>query len=278
MNNDVFVDWKQNVNEVTVRLRCGEGVQRIEDINTTFTDTHCHVHFPDGRQWSCQLQEEIEASCSRVQHKEKGGFLHVIMHKKIPFHIWPSLKSNKKEKETFPIETKKEKELEGKPVASESSEKSRVSSTQPNQQPPPTPAHSESRRGGSKAERGVKRGLKNKQACDKTTTDSAGVKGGAGDGSAPTSKPVAVTQGEPQEPSAKRTVTQLPAATKEATSPADRDAHTHLPAGRSPQTQRRDGDNKGGGEEQRAGVAAGSHTNKTQVRNAVVFFYLESQS
>lgn len=44
--SDVFVDWKQNVNEVTVRLRCGEGVHRIEDINTTFTDTHCHVCFP----------------------------------------------------------------------------------------------------------------------------------------------------------------------------------------------------------------------------------------
>uniref|UniRef100_A0A673CKS2 ubiquitinyl hydrolase 1 n=1 Tax=Sphaeramia orbicularis TaxID=375764 RepID=A0A673CKS2_9TELE len=88
----VFVDWKQNVNEVIVRLRCGEGVQRIEDINTTFTDTHCHVCFPDGRQWSCYLQEEIEASCSRVQYKEKGGFLHLVMHKKIPFHIWPSLK------------------------------------------------------------------------------------------------------------------------------------------------------------------------------------------
>uniref|UniRef100_A0AAQ5ZXY0 ubiquitinyl hydrolase 1 n=1 Tax=Amphiprion ocellaris TaxID=80972 RepID=A0AAQ5ZXY0_AMPOC len=91
-SSDLFVDWRQNVNEVTVRLRCGEGVQRIEDINTTFTDTHCNVSFPDGRQWSCQLQEEIEASCSRVQYKEKGGFLHLIMHKKIPFHIWPSLK------------------------------------------------------------------------------------------------------------------------------------------------------------------------------------------
>uniref|UniRef100_A0A671VD52 ubiquitinyl hydrolase 1 n=1 Tax=Sparus aurata TaxID=8175 RepID=A0A671VD52_SPAAU len=94
VKKDVFVDWKQNVNEVTVRLRCGEGVQRIEDINTTFTDTHCHVCFPDGREWSCQLQEEIEASCSRVQYKEKGGLLHLIMQKKIPFHIWPSLKSS----------------------------------------------------------------------------------------------------------------------------------------------------------------------------------------
>lgn len=42
----MFVDWKQNANEVIVKLRCGEGVQRIEDINTTFTDTHCHVRFP----------------------------------------------------------------------------------------------------------------------------------------------------------------------------------------------------------------------------------------
>uniref|UniRef100_A0A667X3F1 ubiquitinyl hydrolase 1 n=1 Tax=Myripristis murdjan TaxID=586833 RepID=A0A667X3F1_9TELE len=88
---DVFVDWKQNANEVIVRLRCGEGVQRTEDVSTTFTDTHCHARFPDGRQWGCRLQEEIEASCSRVQFKEKGGFLLLTMHKKIPFHIWPSL-------------------------------------------------------------------------------------------------------------------------------------------------------------------------------------------
>uniref|UniRef100_A0AAQ5YEU5 ubiquitinyl hydrolase 1 n=1 Tax=Amphiprion ocellaris TaxID=80972 RepID=A0AAQ5YEU5_AMPOC len=144
-SSDLFVDWRQNVNEVTVRLRCGEGVQRIEDINTTFTDTHCNVSFPDGRQWSCQLQEEIEASCSRVQYKEKGGFLHLIMHKKIPFHIWPSLK-----KEAAPTETKND----SKPIALESSEKPKLSSPQP----PSSPAHStESRRSGGKAERGVKR-------------------------------------------------------------------------------------------------------------------------
>ncbi|XP_031142111.1 ubiquitin carboxyl-terminal hydrolase 19 isoform X2 [Sander lucioperca] len=284
VKKDVFVDWKQNVNEVTVRLRCGEGVQRVEDINTTFTDTHCNVCFPDGRQWSCQLQEEIEASCSRVQYKEKGGFLHVIMHKKIPFHIWPSLKSNKKEKEAVPAETKKDKELEVKPVALASLEKPKMSSSQPKlqPQPPSSPAHSESRRSGGKAERGVKRGIKNKPACDKATTDSVGVK--AGDGPTTTSKPVAATQGEPQEPSAKRTVVQLPRTTKEAPSPANRDAqsaestvasgkapHTHLPAGRSPQTQHRDVDNRaerlGNGQEQKPGVpvAAGSHTNKTQV-------------
>ncbi|XP_018534302.1 ubiquitin carboxyl-terminal hydrolase 19 isoform X2 [Lates calcarifer] len=283
VKKDVFVDWKQNVNEVTVRLRCGEGVQRIEDISTNFTDTHCHVCFPDGRQWSCQLQEEIEASCSRVQYKEKGGFLHVIMHKKIPFHIWPSLKSNKKEKEkeAAPTETKNDKEPEIKDVPSEPLEKPKLSSPQP--QPPSSPAHSESRRSSGKAERGVKRCLKNKPACDRATVDTAGVKGGAGDGSATTNKPVTVTGGEqqPQEPSAKRTIVRLPKTTKEATSPADKDthsvksngkaSHTHLPAGRSPQTQRRDGDNRaerlGSGQEQKPGVAvaAASHTNKTQV-------------
>uniref|UniRef100_A0A674NRL2 ubiquitinyl hydrolase 1 n=1 Tax=Takifugu rubripes TaxID=31033 RepID=A0A674NRL2_TAKRU len=94
IKKDVFVDWKQNVNEVTVRLRCGDGIQRKEDVDTSFTDKSCHVSFPDGRHWSCLLQEEIEASCSRVLYKEKGGFLHVIMQKKIPFHIWPSLKVN----------------------------------------------------------------------------------------------------------------------------------------------------------------------------------------
>ncbi|XP_044066779.1 ubiquitin carboxyl-terminal hydrolase 19 isoform X2 [Siniperca chuatsi] len=286
VKKDVFVDWKQNVNEVTVRLRCGEGVQRIEDIITTFTDTHCHVCFPDGRQWSCQLQEEIEASCSRVQYKEKGGFLHVIMQKKIPFHIWPSLKSNKKEKEAVPTETKNDKELEMKPVALESSEKPKLSSLQPQlqPQPPSSPAHSESRRSGGKAERGVKRCLKNKAACE-ATTDSVGVKGGAGDGSVTTSKPVKVTRGEqqPQEPSAKRTVVRLPKTTKEATSLANTDTHsvkstvangkaphTHLPAGRSPQMQHKDGDNRtgrlGSGQEQKPGVAvaAASHNNKTQ--------------
>uniref|UniRef100_A0A665X5W5 ubiquitinyl hydrolase 1 n=1 Tax=Echeneis naucrates TaxID=173247 RepID=A0A665X5W5_ECHNA len=299
-SNNVFVDWKQNVNEVIVRLRCGEGVQRIEDISTTFTDTHCHVCFPDGRQWSCQLQEEIEASCSRVQYKEKGGFLHVILHKKIPFHIWPSLKvshifnyhffnytnwhslrlwlngtlalflsvlqSNKKEK-TASTEVKSDKEVEMKPVAFDSSEKTK----QLHPQAPTSPGHSESRRSSSKGERAVKRCLKNKLVCDKSATDSAEVKGEAEEDSATISKPVAAAKGEqqPQEPSPKRTIIQLPKATKEATSPAGRDMHTiksngkdphaHLPAGRSPQTQRNNGDNRaerlGSGQEHKPGAA-----------------------
>uniref|UniRef100_I3IZD7 ubiquitinyl hydrolase 1 n=1 Tax=Oreochromis niloticus TaxID=8128 RepID=I3IZD7_ORENI len=231
-STDVFVDWKQNVNEVTVRLCCGEGVQRIEDINTTFTDTHCNVDFPDGRQWSCQLQEEIEASCSKVQYKEKGGFLHLIMHKKIPFHIWPSLKV------------------------------SRIKL-----------------RGVSKS--CVKRSLKTKLTGEKATTDSAGVKSTAGDGSTSSSKPVTVTRAEQphQEPSAKRTVVRLPKTSKDAAS-ADlpsvmstaangKSTCAHLPAGRSPQTERKSGDNRSEtrGSGQKQGAEAAPMVNLQYVKN-----------
>ncbi|XP_071783636.1 ubiquitin carboxyl-terminal hydrolase 19 isoform X2 [Centroberyx gerrardi] len=293
---DVFVDWKQNANEVIVRLRCGEGVQRVEDVSTTFTDTHCHARIPDGRQWDCRLQEEIEASCSRVQYKEKGGFLLLTMQKKIPFHIWPSLMSNKKEKEPVTTETKNGKEQFSLPVANgemksvglESVEKPKLSSSQPQPQPPSSPAHSEPRRSGGKAERAAKRSLKNKPAGDKTAGESIGVKGGPGDGTATTSKPVTVTGGDqqPLEPSAKRTTVRPSKTTKEATPLDDRDthspkataangkaSHTHPPAGRSSQTQHRDGDNRAerldNGQEHKPGVAtaAASHTqsSKTQV-------------
>ncbi|KAG7235212.1 hypothetical protein INR49_030615 [Caranx melampygus] len=207
------------------------------------------------------------------------------MHKKIPFHIWPSLKSNKKEKEkpAAPTEPKNDKEPGIKPVGLESSEKPK----QLHPHPPSSPVHSEIRRSSGKAERGVKRCLKNK-----ATTDSVGSKGGGGDGSATTptttttsssSKSVPITKAEqqPQEPSAKRTIIRPPKTTKEASSAADRDTHsaksngkaphTHQAAGRSPQTQSREGDNRaerlGSGQEQKPGtaVAAASHTNKTQV-------------
>ncbi|RVE70203.1 hypothetical protein OJAV_G00062130 [Oryzias javanicus] len=230
VKKDVFVDWKQNDNEVTVRLRCGDGVQRVDDINTNFTDTNCNVSFPDGREWSCQLQEEIEASCSRVQYKEKGGFLHLIMHKKIPFHIWPSLKSNKKVKQASAPLTKKEM----KSVSTDSSEKLKLSSLQPH--PPSSPSHSESRR--SKAERSLKRCLKNKSS-DKTPGDLSGAKGEASEtGTRPAA---AITPGEPQplEPSTKRPIVRPSKTTKGAERSAAVSG-SKTTNGRSPQTPRKD--------------------------------------
>uniref|UniRef100_A0A3Q3G492 ubiquitinyl hydrolase 1 n=1 Tax=Labrus bergylta TaxID=56723 RepID=A0A3Q3G492_9LABR len=195
--------------------------------------------------------------------------------------LFTLFQSNKKEKEAVTTETKNDKEPE-KAVALDSSEIPRLSSSQPS----PSHAQSESRRSGGKA---VKRCLKNKPVGDKATTDSLGAKGGTGEGSATTSKPVTAARGEQQEPSAKRTVVQPPKTPKEdAASPADRDTksakstvvngkapHTHLPAGRSPQTQREDGDNRSqrleSGQDQKPGVPVAtpvSHTNKTQVRKS----------
>ncbi|XP_014911878.1 ubiquitin carboxyl-terminal hydrolase 19 [Poecilia latipinna] len=208
VKKDVFVDWKQNVNEVTVRLRCGDGVQRIEDINTTFTDTQCNVSFPDGRQWSCQLQEEIEASCSKAQYKEKGGFLHLILHKKIPFHIWPSLKSNKKEKDVARPESRNET----KPSTLKSSEKARLALEQLQPRPPSSPAHNEQSRSAGRPERVFKRCFKNK-AGDKVAADSVQVKKGSDDRSGASIVPRAAAKGE--QPSQEHTL-RLPNMSKDA--------------------------------------------------------------
>nr|XP_023681613.1 ubiquitin carboxyl-terminal hydrolase 19 isoform X2 [Paramormyrops kingsleyae] len=102
---DMFFDWKQNANEVIVKLRSGDGITRVEDVSADFSDTACQINFPDGRQWSCHLHAEIESSCSKVQYKEKGSYLQLVMQKKIPFNSWPSLTRNKKDDEPMKIKT-----------------------------------------------------------------------------------------------------------------------------------------------------------------------------
>ncbi|KAK7883974.1 hypothetical protein WMY93_027097 [Mugilogobius chulae] len=132
VKKDVFVDWKQNASDVIVRLRCGDGVQSAEDVSSSFSDTQALVTFPDGREWRCVLQEEIEASCSRVQFKEKTGLLHLVLHKKIPFHIWPSLMSNKKKEDIQNQQSVlKKSESKGGSEKSKVSQKSCTTTTQP---------------------------------------------------------------------------------------------------------------------------------------------------
>uniref|UniRef100_A0A674ESH0 ubiquitinyl hydrolase 1 n=1 Tax=Salmo trutta TaxID=8032 RepID=A0A674ESH0_SALTR len=263
MTKDVFVDWKQNANEVTVRLRCGEGVQSVEDVTTTFTDTDCQACFPDGRQWDCHLHEEIEGSCSKVQYKEKCGFLLLVMHKKIPFHSWPSLKQTKKEKEPVNVQAKNGKEQKPPPVVKpeksvpETADKPKLST-----HPSAPLAQSEQRRG--KVERGVKRTMKNKPAADRPES---GLKAAEEGQTRPVSK------GDlPQEPCAKRTA-RPPKASKDPTSQTPKDTHpkstangkphTPTPTGRDPQTYTA-GDNRverlGNGHECTTPEMAVSHT------------------
>uniref|UniRef100_A0A8C5WIX8 ubiquitinyl hydrolase 1 n=1 Tax=Leptobrachium leishanense TaxID=445787 RepID=A0A8C5WIX8_9ANUR len=87
----MVIDWKQNSGEVIVKLNAGSGTLNMDELNTEFTDTDCVISFPGGHKWSCCFHEEIEGSCSKVQYKEKGNFLQLVLQKKIPLNKWPSL-------------------------------------------------------------------------------------------------------------------------------------------------------------------------------------------
>ncbi|XP_060622483.2 ubiquitin carboxyl-terminal hydrolase 19 isoform X2 [Anolis sagrei] len=87
---DLLLDWKQNADEVIVKLSLGGGIPKTEEVDASFTDTSCLIKLPGGRQWSCQFYQEIESSCSKVQFK-KGNILQLVLQKKIPLHTWASL-------------------------------------------------------------------------------------------------------------------------------------------------------------------------------------------
>ncbi|NXU36211.1 UBP19 hydrolase, partial [Drymodes brunneopygia] len=91
---ELLLDWKQNADEIIIKLNLGTGALKEEDVHAKFTDTDCVVKLPDGRQWSCQFYEEIEGSCSKIQCK-KGNFLQLVLQKKIPLHNWSSLLKRK---------------------------------------------------------------------------------------------------------------------------------------------------------------------------------------
>ncbi|NWU15795.1 UBP19 hydrolase, partial [Cephalopterus ornatus] len=93
---ELLLDWKQNADEIIVKLNLGSGALKVEDVDSAFTDTDCVIKLPDGRQWSCQFYEEIEGSCSKVQCK-KGNFLQLVLQKKIPLHTWSSLLKRRKD-------------------------------------------------------------------------------------------------------------------------------------------------------------------------------------
>ncbi|NXG24235.1 UBP19 hydrolase, partial [Grallaria varia] len=93
---ELLLDWKQNADEIIVKLNLGSGALKVEDVDAAFTDTDCVLKLPDGRQWSCQFYEEIESSCSKMQCK-KGNFLQLVLQKKIPLHTWSSLLKRRKD-------------------------------------------------------------------------------------------------------------------------------------------------------------------------------------
>ncbi|XP_053576788.1 ubiquitin carboxyl-terminal hydrolase 19 isoform X2 [Bombina bombina] len=104
-NKDMLIDWKQNSGEVIVKLNTGSSVFNMDQLNAEFTDTECVINFPEGQQWCCNFHQEIEGSCSKIQYKEKGNFLQLILQKKIPLNKWPTL-YKKKKKETIKEQAK----------------------------------------------------------------------------------------------------------------------------------------------------------------------------
>lgn len=87
---EVLLDWKQNADEVMVKLRVGAGPLRLEEVDAAFTDTDCVVRFPGGQQWRGVFYAEIESSRAKVQAR-KGGLLQLALPKKVPLLTWPSL-------------------------------------------------------------------------------------------------------------------------------------------------------------------------------------------
>uniref|UniRef100_A0A670YRR7 ubiquitinyl hydrolase 1 n=1 Tax=Pseudonaja textilis TaxID=8673 RepID=A0A670YRR7_PSETE len=93
---DLQLEWKQNADEVIVKLNLGSRNPKVEEVDSSFTDTNCVIKLPDGRQWSCEFYEEIESSCTKVQFK-KGNILQLVLPKKIPLHNWASLSKRHKD-------------------------------------------------------------------------------------------------------------------------------------------------------------------------------------
>ncbi|XP_070594162.1 ubiquitin carboxyl-terminal hydrolase 19 isoform X1 [Erythrolamprus reginae] len=93
---DLQLEWKQNADEVIVKLNLGSKNPKVEEVDSSFTDTNCAIKLPDGRQWSCEFYEEIESSCTKILFK-KGNILQLVLPKKIPLHNWTSLSKRHKD-------------------------------------------------------------------------------------------------------------------------------------------------------------------------------------
>lgn len=43
---ELLLDWKQNADEIIVKLNLGSGSLKVEDVDTFFTDTDCVIKLP----------------------------------------------------------------------------------------------------------------------------------------------------------------------------------------------------------------------------------------
>lgn len=43
---ELLLDWKQNADEIIVKLNLGSGALKVEDVDAFFTDTDCMIKLP----------------------------------------------------------------------------------------------------------------------------------------------------------------------------------------------------------------------------------------
>uniref|UniRef100_A0A8C1KFU2 ubiquitinyl hydrolase 1 n=1 Tax=Cyprinus carpio TaxID=7962 RepID=A0A8C1KFU2_CYPCA len=233
---DLFLDWKQNAHEVIVRLNCEDaGVLRVEDIDYAFSDSACHIRLPDGREWSCNLHEEIEASCSKLLYKEKTNVLQLVMHKKIPLNTWPTFAVRAPLYLFMFLIEQNKKKTEIVNILGENGSNHHRSTTGQSEKSAeiiekmPAVTSAEQKRG--KPDRGSKRGMKGKQV---EVTESTGVKVAeikSNDKADPISEPSAKRTTRPSRNTKETPI--APCSIKDSQSKPAVDGKTHVLAGSS---------------------------------------------
>ncbi|CAN0067815.1 unnamed protein product [Lampetra planeri] len=87
---EVQCKWNQHGSHLNIQL-VSSGAVRLKDVNVILSNRDCSVAFPGGFVWRCTFYGEIEASCSKVQCRERDRQLILNLQKKREHEDWPRL-------------------------------------------------------------------------------------------------------------------------------------------------------------------------------------------
>nr|XP_032828381.1 ubiquitin carboxyl-terminal hydrolase 19-like isoform X4 [Petromyzon marinus] len=89
---EVQCKWNQHGSYLNIQL-VSSGAVRLKDLSVILSNRGCSVAFPGGFVWRCTFYGEIEASCSKVQCRERDRQLILNLQKKREHEDWPTLSS-----------------------------------------------------------------------------------------------------------------------------------------------------------------------------------------
>ncbi|XP_032828382.2 ubiquitin carboxyl-terminal hydrolase 19-like isoform X4 [Petromyzon marinus] len=87
---EVQCKWNQHGSHLNIQL-VSSGAVRLKDLSVILSNRGCSVAFPGGFVWRCTFYGEIEASCSKVQCRERDRQLILNLQKKREHEDWPTL-------------------------------------------------------------------------------------------------------------------------------------------------------------------------------------------